>query len=89
MVRASWRDEDTSWMDTAPCRGLTDLFFPKGEDDRLSETPKATAAARMICEVCPHRQPCLEYAVRWREPCGVWGGMSTQERLGGRRKVRL
>lgn len=79
------RDEDTSWMADAPCQGLTHLFFPTGTDDRTKETPETTMAARAICGRCELRERCLDYAVRWREPCGVWGGSTTAERLGPRR----
>lgn len=36
--------------------------------------------ARKICLQCPVRAECLKFALRNREPCGVWGGFTTRER---------
>lgn len=38
-----------------------------------------TKAARAVCETCPVRQQCLEYAVRKRIPDGIWGGLTEKE----------
>ena len=36
--------------------------------------------ARRICETCPVKAPCLEYALEHRIDHGVWGGCSERER---------
>ena len=36
--------------------------------------------AKAICATCPVREPCLEYALRIREPHGIWGGLNESER---------
>jgi WhiB family redox-sensing transcriptional regulator len=36
--------------------------------------------AKGICARCPVRIECLEYAVRIREPHGIWGGLNELER---------
>ena len=36
--------------------------------------------ARRICQGCPVREPCLEYALEHRIDHGVWGGASERER---------
>jgi WhiB family redox-sensing transcriptional regulator len=36
--------------------------------------------AKRICAECPVRQECLEYALRVREPFGIWGGLNETER---------
>jgi WhiB family redox-sensing transcriptional regulator len=85
-VRYRERDDDTSWMSQAKCRGLTYLFFPTTEDGmKGSEVESRIAAPKAICDECPVQRDCLDYAIRWREPHGVWGGKATRERLGGRR----
>jgi hypothetical protein len=56
-----------------PCRFDPDLFF--AEDD-----PAAAAAAKAICGTCPVRVPCLAFALATREPHGVWGGLTAEER---------
>ena len=45
---------------------------PPGED--------RIAAAKAICRRCPAINECLEHALRVREPYGVWGGLSEDER---------
>ena len=36
--------------------------------------------AKEICATCVVRRDCLEYAIRIREPHGIWGGMNEVER---------
>ena len=36
--------------------------------------------AKAICEQCPVREPCLPYALKIREPHGIWGGLNEVER---------
>ena len=36
--------------------------------------------AKAICDQCRVRGECLEYAIRIREPHGIWGGMNEVER---------
>jgi len=46
------------------------------KDEKLARESRAKA----ICATCPVREPCLEYAIRIREPHGIWGGLSESER---------
>jgi len=73
---------DTTWMAEGNCRSESpSLFFPSdgvGVD-----------AARRICETCPVKSPCLEYALRNRIDHGVWGGASERERRRIARRRRL
>jgi WhiB family redox-sensing transcriptional regulator len=58
------------WHAYAPCRGLTDLFFPgQGED---------VSAARAVCATCPYTEPCLRENVG--ERYGIFGGMTAHQR---------
>jgi WhiB family redox-sensing transcriptional regulator len=61
-----------------PCDGLTELFYPDEGGNYI--------LARWICDACPYSGPCLEVALRRREPHGMWGGKSPNER---RRLIRL
>lgn len=36
--------------------------------------------AKAICRVCPVREECLETALAIKEPYGIWGGLTEQER---------
>ena len=70
------------WRDQAACAEVDPaLWFPeKGE---------STKAPKMICQGCPVRAECLDYALeheaaaRW----GVWGGLTWEERRVLRRQV--
>jgi WhiB family redox-sensing transcriptional regulator len=56
------------------------FFF--GVDD--VETPAERRAredeAKRVCFGCGVREECLEYALRTREPYGIWGGLTEIER---------
>lgn len=36
--------------------------------------------AKSICQVCPVKSPCHDYAMAIREPYGIWGGLTEVER---------
>jgi len=69
-----------AWADDAFCKGMTvDTFYPSpdatdGERERVEE------AAKKICRLCPSREACLDWALRWPETTGVWGGHTETER---------
>lgn len=73
---------DTDWMADGNCRTVSPaVFFPSdgvGVD-----------AARRVCEGCPVREPCLEYALAHHIDHGVWGGASERERRRIARQRRL
>lgn len=54
----------------------------RGEDPELwfSDIPEETAEAREVCQGCPERVPCLDWALRTDQRYGVWGGMGPGER---------
>lgn len=55
------------------CAGADpELFFP------LNNTQ--LRLAKNICKRCPHKQPCLDWAVETRQAFGVWGGTGPDER---------
>lgn len=67
------RKLDESWRVDAACRTVDpNIFFPKHEAD--------SAIAKLICNECVVRVPCLEYAIETGENFGVWGGASEGER---------
>lgn len=66
------------WRGRAACRGEDpELFFPVGRDDR--DRP-GIDAAKSVCARCPVCDDCLVYALRTRQPEGIWGGRTTTER---------
>lgn len=67
------------------CYNYPDAFFP---DKGGSAQPGETEWAKQTCAVCPLQMLCAEYGVRW-ERHGIWGGLSSRQRQGIRRKRRL
>ncbi|MFD0270274.1 WhiB family transcriptional regulator [Streptomyces sp. NPDC127106] len=68
------------WQLRAACRNLGPgrFYHPAGE--RGPERDERDEAAKRVCAVCPVRAACLEHALRTREPFGVWGGLTEEER---------
>lgn len=78
MAADSW---EYGWQWRAACRGDdAGLFFPPSEVESREERIVRERTAKAICAVCPVRVECLEYAVRIREPHGIWGGLNELER---------
>jgi WhiB family redox-sensing transcriptional regulator len=46
-----------------------------------------TAAARSVCTACSVRAACLAHALACDEPWGMWGGLTTRERVGLRMEL--
>lgn len=65
-----------------------DRWFPTVSNSTPGRAEEI-AAVKAICWACPVRRACLEWAVAAREPHGIWGGMTEQERaLLRRRRAR-
>ena len=72
---------EEDWQVRAACRGPQSVaFFPPSHFERKSEKLKREEQAKAICATCAVREPCLSYALRIREPHGIWGGLSEAER---------
>lgn len=64
-----------------PCRGPEGTLWlatNRTHQERAAET----------CTWCPARDACRAYALRWEEPAGVWGGMTTKARTTHLRATR-
>jgi WhiB family redox-sensing transcriptional regulator len=84
-VVASPRQQGATWRTRAACRALpTDLFFPAGELDE--EAVEQADEAKAVCEKCPVRTACLEFAIATNQPYGIWGGTNASERRSIRRR---
>ena len=68
------------WQDLGSCRETDPLLFFHPQNERGSARVKRDRAAKLICAGCQVRLECADYAVRAREPYGVWGGLSEDER---------
>jgi WhiB family transcriptional regulator, redox-sensing transcriptional regulator len=69
------------WQYAAACRGEdAAVFFAPNYFEKRSEKDAREAVAKRICARCPVQDLCLAYALRTREPHGVWGGLNEMER---------
>jgi WhiB family redox-sensing transcriptional regulator len=83
------------WQLQGACRSVAvdqaDVFFhPEGE--RGPARSNRERAAKAVCATCPVLRQCAEHALAVREPYGVWGGMSEEDReavYAGRRRLAL
>ena len=70
-----------TWHLRAACRGPESvLFFPPTLGERRDERELREARAKAICAQCEVRDDCLDFALRVREPHGIWGGLTETER---------
>lgn len=64
--------DEGSCSKTPPSSKMSSRFYPvKGE---------SAAKARAICNMCPVKTECLDYAYINKEKFGVWGGKSESQR---------
>ncbi|WP_374118694.1 WhiB family transcriptional regulator [Streptomyces sp. 8L] len=67
---------NTDWRGQGACRTADpDLFFPDGHT-----IPLRILEAKRICARCPIQVECRTSALKRREPYGVWGGLTEDER---------
>ena len=77
----SYQTIDDSWPVRAACRGpQASVFFPPPHFERKDDKLVREERAKAICRTCPVSEPCLAYALRIREPHGIWGGLNELER---------
>ena len=70
---------DDEWRDRALCADLdTESFY--SQDDSYTTT-------RILCHCCPVRAECAATAIRLRDPHGIWGGLSGDERIAVRKMI--
>lgn len=69
------------WQVRAACRGPhAAVFFPPPQFERKHEKLERERRAKAICASCAVTDQCLDYALRIREPHGIWGGLNETER---------
>jgi WhiB family redox-sensing transcriptional regulator len=73
--------EEATWRDEARCLDYPGvLFFGVEDSETAAERRGREEQAKRICSSCTVRGECLEYALRVREPYGIWGGLTELER---------
>ena len=68
------------WQKQAACRGMDSAIFFHPQAERNAAREARIAHAKAICLTCPAIRECLDHALRVREPYGIWGGRSEDER---------
>lgn len=78
-----------AWQNLAACRGgkVAELFFAADYEQGAAKA-RREAAAVQICAACPVRQACLDHALSFPEPAGVWGGLTEDKRNTDRRRAK-
>ncbi|HMO10287.1 MAG TPA: WhiB family transcriptional regulator [Actinotalea sp.] len=68
------------WQYEGACREADPTLFFHPEGERGAARRRRAAAAKAICGSCPVIDECREHSLAVREPYGVWGGLSEDER---------
>ena len=68
------------WQLRGACREADPTLFFHPEGERGPARRNRDAAAKAICAACPVIAQCREHALAVREPYGVWGGLTEDER---------
>jgi WhiB family redox-sensing transcriptional regulator len=74
------REGDWDWQGVAACRGYDTSMFYHPENERGPSRVRREMQAKAVCANCPVVENCLRWAIAAREPYGVWGGLSAEER---------
>lgn len=68
------------WQFAGACRYVEPSAFFHPEGERGAARRQRADAAKAICAECPVIRECRSHALRVREPYGVWGGLTEEER---------
>ena len=68
------------WQLLAACRGEDPSAFFHPDGERGPARAAREKAAKAICNTCPIKTKCADHALEVREPYGVWGGLSEEDR---------
>lgn len=68
------------WQYEGACRDADETLFFHPEGERGSTRRRRAEAAKAICATCVVIKQCLKQSLQVREPYGVWGGLSEDER---------
>ena len=68
------------WQIHSACRGVDSTVFFHPDFERGAERINRDATAKILCHSCPVVEQCRAHALHVREPYGIWGGLTAQER---------
>ena len=58
-----------------PCANFPDVFLAAAEHEQV-----AISRAKALCTSCPGRYACATAALERKEPAGIWGALTTEQR---------
>lgn len=70
-----------------PCQSAPDFYFEREEDAAVINGWARTKAIQ-LCDTCPVKRLCLQYAMAAGEVYGVWGGTNAAQRRELRSRAR-
>lgn len=68
------------WQYRGLCRTMNPEVFFHPEAERGPSRRRRDERAVAVCRACPVIAECREHALRVREPYGVWGGLTEEDR---------
>jgi WhiB family redox-sensing transcriptional regulator len=68
------------WQFEGACRGEDPEAFFHPDGERGPARVNRDTRAKAICATCPVIQQCAAHALSVREPYGIWGGLSEDDR---------
>jgi len=68
------------WQYQGACREADPTLFFHPEGERGSARRRRADSAKAVCATCPVMDACRSHSMAVREPYGVWGGLSEDER---------
>lgn len=69
------------WQLNSACRGMDSSIFYHPDGERGQARENRISRAKAICDTCSVVNACRIYSIKSREPYGVWGGLSEEERF--------
>ena len=68
------------WQVDGACRNSEPNEFFAGDAERGNRRLSRDERAKAMCRQCPVLQRCFDHAMEVREPYGVWGATTPEER---------
>lgn len=68
------------WQVSGSCREADPRLFFHPDGERGPARRKRDAAAVAVCAGCPVIEQCRQHGLTVREPYGVWGGLTEDDR---------
>jgi WhiB family transcriptional regulator, redox-sensing transcriptional regulator len=73
--------EAWTWQLSARCRGADTAMFFHPDGERGLSRRQREREAKQLCAQCSVVVQCRDHSLTFREPYGVWGGLTEDERL--------